>query len=577
MAKTYTEVCPHAELLILDSASSIGGVWAKERLYPGLKTNNLIGSYEFGDFPMHSEQYGMKSGQHIPGAVVHEYLSRFAIHFNLWSRLRLEKRVESAELRKDGEWLLSISSTGAGSDLSEWSVVTKRLVIATGLTSEPFVPQFSGQKTFQRNILHSRELKSRAKDIEAANDVVVLGGNKSAWDACYSAAMAGAHVSMVMRPSGGGPSWVWPRFFTPFKFSIQRLATTRFFTWFDPCIWGDADGFCWIRYLLHRTWFGRKIVSMFWKLLGYIVWRANGYNEHPELRKLKPWTSTFWMGNSLGIHNYDSNWFDFVKKGRISIHIADVVSLSEDTVNLSDGTELAADTLVCCTGWKVIPPIKFFPEHLAFDLGFPAHDRDDGDLNGSAKNQILDERPALQRGPKRSLPISPDPTNLESKKIEGHLTPYRLYRFLVPFERRFLEQRNFAMIGAHLAINATMVAQAQALWITAFFQDEIEHLKPSRISHDTVRRDTILHSEFGKLRHPPEAGGAGQRCPDLVFDGLPYIDLILKDIGANRFRKGGGWREVFDRYMPGDYKDLVKEWKEQHAAAGDADQRGLPK
>jgi len=47
MAKTYLEASPSSRLLILDSASSIGGDWASHRLYPGLKSNNILGTYEF--------------------------------------------------------------------------------------------------------------------------------------------------------------------------------------------------------------------------------------------------------------------------------------------------------------------------------------------------------------------------------------------------------------------------------------------------------------------------------------------------------------------------------------------------
>jgi cation diffusion facilitator CzcD-associated flavoprotein CzcO len=70
MAKTYHQVCPEKSILVLDSARSIGGTWAKERLYPGLKTNNLLGSYEFGDFPMTPGRFDVKPGHHIPGHAV---------------------------------------------------------------------------------------------------------------------------------------------------------------------------------------------------------------------------------------------------------------------------------------------------------------------------------------------------------------------------------------------------------------------------------------------------------------------------------------------------------------------------
>lgn len=38
--KTYRDVHPRASILVLEKAAEIGGVWAKERLYPGLHTNN---------------------------------------------------------------------------------------------------------------------------------------------------------------------------------------------------------------------------------------------------------------------------------------------------------------------------------------------------------------------------------------------------------------------------------------------------------------------------------------------------------------------------------------------------------
>jgi hypothetical protein len=560
MAKTYTEVSPNANILVLDSACSIGGVWAKERLYPDLKTNNLIGTYEFSDFPMVPERFGMKERQHIPGTVVHDYLRRFADHFNLTSRIWLQQRVESAELTGNGEWLLCISTLSEGGSVVKTSALrTKRLVIATGLTSEPFIPHFPGQDSFGRSIIHSRQLATQAKDIEVAEEVTILGGNKSAWDACYSAATAGVRVNLVMRPGGGGPSWVWPVIFTPFKVSIARLAVTRFFTWFDPCIWTETDTYAWIRRALHSTWTGQRIVWTFWQALEGIVHRAHGHNSHPDQRKLKPWTSPFWMGNSLSIHNYKSNWFDLVRSGQIKVHIADVKSLSEGIVHLSNGLNLRADALICCTGWKVDPSINFLPRETTVEVGLPGEQTSEDPTTKRAKQQVLRDNPCLRRRPKRTLPIEIPPS--ASVSISRNTSrAYRLYRFLVPCGERFLNLRNIAFIGTHLSVNAIMVAQVQALWITAFFQDEIEYLKSHKIDYEAVQYETILHREYCKIRHPPEAGGAGERCPDLVFDSIPYVDMLLNDLGMNPLRKRGGWKEIFHRYLPVDFKGLVKEW-----------------
>jgi len=71
VGKTYLEVHPDASFAFFDCASTVGGVWSKDRLYPGFKTNNLWSAYEFSDFPMTG--FGLQEGDHIPGSVVYDF------------------------------------------------------------------------------------------------------------------------------------------------------------------------------------------------------------------------------------------------------------------------------------------------------------------------------------------------------------------------------------------------------------------------------------------------------------------------------------------------------------------------
>jgi hypothetical protein len=49
----------------------------------------------------------------------------------------------------------------------------------------------------------------------------------------------------------------------------------------------------------------------------------------------------------------------------------------------------------------------------------------------------------------------------------------------------------------------------------------------------------------------------------MAFDSLPYVDLLLNDLGLPCHRKGGwGWRELFVPYNQSDYRGLVTEWIE---------------
>ncbi|ETN44616.1 uncharacterized protein HMPREF1541_10286 [Cyphellophora europaea CBS 101466] len=594
LAKTYLEASPTSSLLIIDSAVSIGGVWAKERLYPGLKTNNLVGSYEFSDYALDPARYGLKPGQHIPGTVVHSYLSDFALHFNLMQHIRLNTYLETAELSATGSWLLTLTKTDPPSH-SGTTLTTRRLTLATGLTSLPNMPTFPAQDTFDRPILHSLHLRQSSRLISTATSVAVLGGNKSAFDTAYSAATSGSEVHMIMRPSGGGPSWVWPVAITPWKLSVQRMATTRLFTAFDPT--PSVHGWTWsaVRYLLQRTWIGHNlIVAAFWWVVGWSIIRANGYDDPscPELRKLKPWTGVKWMGNSLSIHNYPTNFFDLVREGRVRVHIADITRLSQHAVHLSDGDALEnLDALVCCTGWQVKPSVRFFPETLVPHLGLPGVPNPSITVEDitAADREILRQTPMLRRAPVRTLPHPiKTPTPLPppgAHKRHGEAppspgtpaAPWRLYHHLVPIPSSENPHHNVAFLGTHLSVAATLVAQAQALWLTAYFlqpspsdpnasTSTSKHYPklPLLPSPETMKRQMLLETEYQRLRHPPEAGGAGERCPDLVFESLAVVDELLGEVGVERFRKRRGgkswWREVGGRYWPGDYRGLVGEW-----------------
>ncbi|TGJ85599.1 hypothetical protein E0Z10_g3178 [Xylaria hypoxylon] len=575
-------------LIILDEGRSIGGTWSAERLYSGLKTNNVVGSYEFSDFPMELERYGLEPGQHIPGFVVHEYLTDFARHFGLDKLLFPQTRVETAFLQEDGTWELDYKRVCKDGPRAE-KLTCDKLVIATGLTSEARMPTFPGSPNFLGPVFHAKDLHRRSQDLRGCQEVVVIGGNKSAWDVCYSVATTGARAHMVIRRSGGGPSWVWrPIYLFGVKLTLARLSSTRLFSWFDPSPFGSS--FSLARRFLHETTLGAWLVCVFWAVLDFFAAAATGYDDS-RLRMLRPWTSTFWMGNSLSIHNYETDWFDLVREGRIVVHHADVTSLGETTAELSDGSKLNADAVVCCTGWKCTPPILFKPEGISEEIGLPRevlsqtsqngfyapqnekindnqyhqYQRDQN-LRSWAHAQIRARCTQLGFSPRRILPGDDETRTkwgftlkLHSNTlppVEFKETPYQLHRFLVPSSPRFIGLRNIAFIGMHRSVHAVIVAQAQALWITAFIERRLSiDLEP-----ETVYRETIWHAEYERMRRPRESGGSGGSFPDLVFDSIPYTDLLLDDLGLQTMRKPTVWANIFQPYLPSDYRELLEEW-----------------
>ena len=505
----------------------------------------MLGTYEYSDFPMDTKSFGVEPGQHIPGAVLHRYLTAYAQRFGVYERTRLNTRVESAEEDEElSEWTLCVTNTTTG---AASSLKTKKLVVATGLTSSPSMPTFTGQDSFTSPLFHTKDFAAHAETLQTARHAVVLGGAKSAWDAAYAYAQAGASVDMVIRPSGRGPVWMAPPYVTPLKKWLEKLVHTRFLQWLSPCIWGAEDGYGWIRGLLHRTWLGRKVVDAFWGVLGADVVALNAFDSDARLAMLKPWHAAFWVGSGLSILNYPTDFFALVREGKIRVHHAEISRLSPKTVHLSfpsgsaDDVALPADILVCATGWKAQPPLTFLPTTRLSALGLPHDAPPDAAVLAKADAAILAAFPRL-----RDQPAINNPTSTSSK--DDAPQPLRLYRFITPPHTLSRSTTpNLAFAGLLTTISTPLVAQAQALWITALFDSALTRPPSSPAQAEWL---AVLHARFGKWRYPL---GYGARVPDFVFDALPYVDMLLRDVGVETRRKGCGWWVVGEPFGPVDF------------------------
>ncbi|THX82443.1 dimethylaniline monooxygenase (N-oxide forming) [Aureobasidium pullulans] len=549
VAATYLQVNPDATILVLEAQSTVGGVWSEERQYPDLKSNNMLGTYEYPDFPMDKETYGVKPGEHIPGHVIHRYLGDYAEKTGVYARIRFETKVLEASRNSNGEgWILTTDS----SDLATLSA--RKLVVATGLTSEPFIPSFTGAEVFTKSnglLIHSRNFNKHTSQLfDKSTSVTVLGGSKSAWDVAYACASRDVPVNLVIRSSGQGPTWMAPPYVTPFKAWLEKLVHRRFLTWLSPCIWGDEDGFSTVRKFLHTSWLGRKAVDAFWWVLSSDANALMGWDRHPETMKLKPRYSAFWTGSGLGILNFESDFLGLVREGKVKVFLADVDELGEGIVRLSDGTELIADAVVCATGWKARPPIKFSPEGMDAELGLPS----DATQMFSQKDIAAADAEILSRFPKlREQPKTPVPGGDTS--ADDTTQPFTLYRFMAP-PKHMLEGNNIAFAGMMTTISTPLCAYLQALWITAYLSNTLSRLPSSTLE---AEKTALLHSRFGRWRY---ACGYGARFPDFVFDAVPYLDMLLRDLGIREKRKGGWLGEIFEAYGPEDYKGVVDEWSE---------------
>ncbi|KAK4502677.1 hypothetical protein PRZ48_006103 [Zasmidium cellare] len=539
-AKTYIELHPSEDILVLEAESSCGGTWSENRLYPGLKSNNLHGSYEYPDFPMDPAAYGITHDDHIPGRVLHKYLTDYAKKFGVFSRTRFNTKVESLEPASDGGWIIKTITDGT----KEKTLHTKKVIVATGLTSQPNFPQYPGAETFGAPYFHAKDFCRQGETVKSSKHAVVVGGAKSAMDVAFAYANEGVEVDLVIRPTGNGPVWISYPYVMGGK-RLEQLLHTRWMGWFSPCPWGGYDS--WLgnkmRNFLHGTAIGRFIVDQFWGGLAGEVITANGYDTNSELQKLKPWNTAFWIGSGLSIHNYDKDFFDMIKRGDVRVHNADVERLSSHTVHLTDGTDLEADVLVCSTGWKKEPSIRFLNFGTA-GIGLDHTPAEKSKLVTQYDDQILKLYPKLKNQP---------PLNFKPKA-----DPFRLYRFMVPPTR--INDRNIAFAGMVSSVSTSICAYVQGLWISAFLDGRLDHLAKNDAE---VTKEVMLHTQWGKWRYPI---GYGASLPDFVFDAVPYFDLMLTDLGLKVNRKTG-WADVTQPYGPPDYHGLTEEWLESKEKA----------
>lgn len=153
----------------------------------------------------------MQHGQHLPGTVVHDYLAEYAKHWNIPDRIRFKSKVLDADkvnTERASGWRLTVQTLDR-----EYTLFTEKLIVATGLTSQPQPMHINGEGSYHASIINTANIANQAPrvlDDPHTKRVTVFGGSKSAYDAVYMFASAGKNVDWVIRKSGHGPTWLVP-------------------------------------------------------------------------------------------------------------------------------------------------------------------------------------------------------------------------------------------------------------------------------------------------------------------------------------------------------------------------------
>lgn len=430
-ARTFLQIDPKLKVLVLEANDTIGGVWAEENLYPGLHSNNILGTYEFTDFPMDAS-FGVAPGEHMPGKTIHNYFTQYAAKSNLLSLIQFRTKVLTASRLQPSGWRL-VTITNDKSD----TLTCAKLVLATGLTSQPLpLPRiFSSTKFSNIPILTFRTYSNHTPLLHTSstvNRILVYGSGKAAHDMVNLLASSGKHVSWVIRPSGHGATYMCrPHLaIAPFgKFDLINLGSTRFVQWLSPCIWGNADGFGWIRRMLHGTSWGRAFIKAYWDVMGKEITQQGGVRADDKTKAPVPRQSILWYGAGTSFLNYPDDFYGFVRSGVVEIVEKDVKALEAGgRVVFADGSEVKIDAVICSTGWDWAAGVEFEPSESHADLGVPSKEFTPSQttlwsgLEKRADREILARFPMLKDAPKR----------VERDADTHTRTGWRLWRGIAP-------------------------------------------------------------------------------------------------------------------------------------------------
>ncbi|KAL9606455.1 MAG: hypothetical protein Q9179_000371 [Wetmoreana sp. 5 TL-2023] len=383
---------------------------------------------------------------------------------SLRSRIHYGQNVENIEKRND-IWVATTRHFEQG--LREFR--GSKLVVATGLTSLPYMPAFLQQPgSFKSPICHHKQFGEISKTLlrtSECKNVAVFGAGKSATDMVYESVKKGKNVSWIIRKDGEGPAF--------------------FFT-------------------------------------------APGRG------------SPFWCTGPLGLALHDDFWDTLAHN--VYVYRNDIRSMKANSIVLDDGSEIAADVLLCGTGWSAQYP--FFSKQQACELGLPHRPEDDppdesrlwSALLKQAEQRVLSDFPILQHPPPHNAP-------------DGPTTTLRMYNCIAS-----LNDPSVVFLGrAHLS-NSFRTSEAQAIWATAYFDGNVK--MPPRAQ---AQRDIAYMNALSKKRYPSH-GAVGDY---LFFELVWYTDRLMDEVGLKSHRKG--WlTDWVEPCLAADFKDVKKEYLEKY-------------
>ncbi|KAJ6095434.1 hypothetical protein N7486_006180 [Penicillium sp. IBT 16267x] len=644
-------------LLVLDAASDIGGTWAEERLYPNLLSQNSYGLYEFSDLSLADavpSEPSEADSQFIPGWKINRYLHAWVAKWGLHEHITLKSKVNSISRLETKEWNLNVTIADQHQPDNEntINIICDKLILATGLTSVPNLPELDELKRPRKestHVIHAKDIggwsranlgyqplprpdavvknkqipKSAASNVRS---VVIYGGAKSSFDLVHFFATLHRkdptlhlkftpedhiEVNWIIRENSPGPAWMVPPTSALPNGDLvasDKAVSTRFIHYLSPCSyeapkrlsvqdWRVKSEGSWLARLFHGNIFGRWWMRWLWKSIDRSMEEFAQYDADVKMQLLRPNKSIISCGASVGIANQRDLW-DTISSPNVKVYRSTIQSISEQssifdgskqqsvTVSMTDGENIDdVDLVLLATGYKPIVPIKTMPSSFRLTLGLSGVASSEpqenlGDKSNNSQNVIevpfdatteehcqywqdLDSslEPAIKNRLVGSGCVPLEKSDPSWSGPNKHI-PYRLFRRMVAPELVAEGDRSFATLGIVLGSTIAVIAEVQALWVAGFLTGGFDKMTIGNASCQSgslylpdLSKEIMDHSisedcVLGSLT------GSG-----LEVDAIAYNDMLMRDLGLNPYRLGGGrLKELTGVYEPCVYAGIVEEW-----------------
>jgi dimethylaniline monooxygenase (N-oxide forming) len=296
-----------------EASDQVGGNWVfgnrngMSAAYRDLFINVSRERMAYSDFPMSTSYPDFPHHTHIA-----EYFNAYVDHFGLRDLITFNTSVEHAGRREDGSWEVALDTGGTR--------IYDALLVANGHHWDPRWPEpaFPGADTFAGEQLHAHSYVDNS--LFADRDVVILGMGNSAMDIAVESSYVAAHTYLAARHG----AWIIPKYV--FGRPVDQLPN-------DP----------------------RVPFKIRQRMIHQII---KSYTGDPERYGLPKPNHMFGEAHPT----VSGRILDRIAHGTITPK-PNIAELEGSRVRFTDGSDVDADVVVYCTGYKITFPF-FDPDFL---------------------------------------------------------------------------------------------------------------------------------------------------------------------------------------------------------------------